>query len=421
VVRKFVEPALELIMLDKALRGEFDRERAKLIFGEMYATALAGDGAVGPDKVDLAVGGELGGGAALLRLATLLLLSQLLPDELKFNARRRVGKSVYNITAYGENAAGLMRLLAVSAPSAGGEYLSEKFDEFVKVDRVEVRLDKDSIRLTPRGLVAADLIISEAGIAVKYNVYLSEKAIKLHFVSSNRSHAELAARLLRLAGVSAEVKKVGDRNVWLVWATTDVLAAGREELRDAIRIVVEEALEKGWVDEKKARRWLEKLEEGRVLMEGGPKYHVRLTRSGALEVKYQPTDPDSIEWETQRLENMGLVKGVHFSVKMPEGGGKGYVNILKEGLAYAAWLSVYGSEDQRKLAAEFVNYILQRAEKAGEKVYEKAKKIVEEGKSRSSLKLEGFEKEVEVNGRKHVVKVIDGGANLKRAKAANST
>jgi len=46
------------------------------------------------------------------------------------------------------------------------------------------------------------------------------------------------------------------------------------------------------------------------LVEGGPKYHVRLTRSGALEVKYQPTDPDSIEWETQRLENMGLVKGV---------------------------------------------------------------------------------------------------------------
>jgi hypothetical protein len=39
VVRKFVAPALELIMLDKALRGEFDREKALLIFGEMYATA----------------------------------------------------------------------------------------------------------------------------------------------------------------------------------------------------------------------------------------------------------------------------------------------------------------------------------------------------------------------------------------------
>ncbi|MFZ8808201.1 MAG: hypothetical protein ACO2PN_08860 [Pyrobaculum sp.] len=100
------------------------------------------------------------------------------------------------------------------------------------------------IRLTDGGNVAADLIISEAGAAVKYNVYLRDRAIELHFVSSDRSHAELAARLLRLAGVSAEVKKVGDRNVWQVWATTDVLAAGREELRDAIRKVVEEALER---------------------------------------------------------------------------------------------------------------------------------------------------------------------------------
>jgi hypothetical protein len=32
VVRKFAAPALELIMLDKALKGEFDREEALLIF-----------------------------------------------------------------------------------------------------------------------------------------------------------------------------------------------------------------------------------------------------------------------------------------------------------------------------------------------------------------------------------------------------
>ena len=60
VVRKFVAPALELIVLDKALNNEFDREEALLIFGEMYATAVAGDGHVGPDKVELAVGGGLG-------------------------------------------------------------------------------------------------------------------------------------------------------------------------------------------------------------------------------------------------------------------------------------------------------------------------------------------------------------------------
>ena len=91
VVRKFVAPALELVMLDKALRGEFDREEARLIFGEMYATAIAGDGHVGPREVELTVGGELGGGVALLRLAALHLLNQLLPDELKFYARIYVG------------------------------------------------------------------------------------------------------------------------------------------------------------------------------------------------------------------------------------------------------------------------------------------------------------------------------------------
>jgi hypothetical protein len=107
---------------------------------------------------------------------------------------------------------------------------------------------------------------------------------------------------------------------------------------------------------------------------------------------------------------MGLVEDVHFTVKMPEGGEKGYVSILKEGLSYAARLSVYGSERQRELAAEFVNYILQRAWEEGEEVSEKATKIVDEGKARGSRTLKGFEKEVEVDGRRHKVKVIDGGA-----------
>jgi hypothetical protein len=37
---------------------------------------------------------------------------------------------------------------------------------------------------------------------------------------------------------------------------------------------------------------------------------------------------------------------------------------------------------------------------------------VEEGKARGSLTLKGFEKEVEVDGRKYVVKVIDGSAEF---------
>jgi hypothetical protein len=97
---------------------------------------------------------------------------------------------------------------------------------------------------------------------------------------------------------------------------------------------------------------------------------------------------------------------------MPESGKAGYVSILREGLAHAAWLSVHGSGEQQRLAAEFVKYILQRAREAGKEVYEKAGEIVEEGKARGSLTLKGFEKEVEVDGRRHVVKVIGGGAEF---------
>jgi hypothetical protein len=78
---------------------------------------------------------------------------------------------------------------------------------------------------------------------------------------------ELAARLLKLAGISAEVKKEGGRDEWYVKAATDMLAAGREELRKALAEVVRRAMEKGWVEAGKAEGWLEKLEKGRVLME----------------------------------------------------------------------------------------------------------------------------------------------------------
>ena len=415
VVRKFVELALELVMLNKAMNNEFDREEALLLFGEMYATAVAGDGHVESDRVMLTVGGELGGGAVLLRLATLHLLNQLMPDERKFNARAYMKRGrYYYIAAYGENAVGLMRLLAVSAPSTGGEYLSEKFNGFVEAAKVEVWLDKDNIRLTKRNVAAADLIISEGGVAVKYNVYL-RNAVVLEFRSTDRSRVELAARLVRLAGATAEVRKeeVGGKDMWYVRAATDKLAAGRKELRNAIAKIIEAARSKGWVDEKKAKRWLEKLGEGLTLREGWPRYHVGLSGSGALVVRFGSTDRNSIEREAQRFRDMGLVEGRHFTVKMPEEGRYGYVRVLKEGLAYAAWLSVHGKdEQQRRLAADFVEYILQRAEKEGDAVYEKVKEIVKEGKERDSLRLEGFKKEVEVDGRKYVVNIISGGAEF---------
>jgi hypothetical protein len=79
-------------------------------------------------------------------------------------------------------------------------------------------------------------------------------------------------------------------------------------------------------------------------------------------------------------------------------------------MAYAAWLSVYGSGEQQRLAAAFVELILQRAEGAGEEVRKKAEEIVKEGEERGSQTLKGFVKEVEVDGKTYVVKVIDGEA-----------
>jgi hypothetical protein len=423
VVRKFVAPALELVMLDKALSGKFDREEALLIFGEMCATAVAGDGHVKSGEFKLTVGGELGGGVALLRLAALLLLNQLLSDKLKFGVRVYVDKGVYHITAYGENAARLKRLLAVTAPSAGGEYLSDKFNEFAKAAKVEVRLVKNNdnkinIRLTRGGNVAANLKISEGDTEIEYNVYLIDDVIELQFESTDRRRGELAARLLRLAGVNAEVSKVGERNAWRVAVYTDQLAAGSAELRYAIAEIAKTARDNGWVDARKAERWLKKLESGLTLKEGWPRYSVGLTRSGALLVRFSSTSQASIEREAQRLENMGLEKDWHFTVKWPEKDSDGYLYILKEGFAYAAWHSVHGPEGQRDFAGEFVKYILQRAKEAcggAEQctVYEKAEKIVEWGKKWGSLKLTDIrEVEVEVEGEKYVMTVTGGGAKI---------
>jgi len=203
----------------------------------MYATAIAEDGSVGSEEVVLAVGGELGGGATLLRLAALRSLNQLLSKDLKFGVRTYVKEGrYYYIAATGDDAARLMRILAVAAPSAGGGYLSPKFDGFVEKAQVRVRsgegsirrtpkglsapsaggrylspkfkrfvgeaqvavrLNRDSIRLTKSGRVAADLTISEGGVEVKYNVYLLSDKVELQFSSTDRSRAELADAIAR--------------------------------------------------------------------------------------------------------------------------------------------------------------------------------------------------------------------------------
>ena len=62
-----------------------------------------------------------------------------------------------------------------------------------------------------------------------------------------------------------------------------------------------------------------------------------------------------------------------------------------------------------------MEYILQRAREEGDDVFKKALEVVEEGKARGYLTLKGFEKKVEVDGKKHVVKVIGGGAEFDKS------
>jgi len=256
---------------------------------------------------------------------------------------RRVG-SASKVIVSGGDAARLAGLYSLYGPPLleGDDMLkNHKLAEAVELGAEGLDIRWEGLRRTEKGLVAAGLIISVGGVAVKYNVYLRKNTIELNFQSTDRSRVELAAHLLKLAGVSAEVRREGGRSVWRVRAYTDRLAASRKELRKALAEIVETARDNDWVDADKAERWLKKLERGLTLKEGWPKYYVGLNK-GALVIRFSSTNPDSIAREVQRLREIGLEEGKHFTVKMPEGGREGYVSILKEGLAYAAWLSVYG-------------------------------------------------------------------------------
>jgi len=405
IAREVIAPVLLLIQAERLGVNETTLKH----FAAVASGAIDGDGHVSAAM-------EVVGLTSDKHTVALLWAAAFAAHGIKAEVRR-IG-SVFQVVASGGDAARLARLYFLSGPPLleGDErFISHKLAEAVKLGaRGVLSVSWEGLRRrTEGGPVAADLTISVDGVAVKYNVYLSEKAIELQFQSTDRNRVELAARLLRLAGVVAEVKKEGSRDAWYVRVATDRLAAGREELRKAIAEIVREAAARDWVDEKRAELWLEKLEEGLTLREGWPRYEVGLAK-GALMVRFSSTNSGNIEREKQRLENMGLEEGRHFTVKMPEGGKAGYVSILREGLERAAWLSVYGSGEQQRLADEFVKLILQRAEEKGVDVYKKALEIVNEGKSWRSLKLEDFEGRVEVNGRIYVVKVTGWGAEIEK-------
>jgi hypothetical protein len=376
MAREVVAPALLLMQAERLGVNETTLR----YFGAVASGAISGDGYV---SAAMRVVGLTSGKLEVALLWEAVLAAYSIKAKVR---KAESGDAVlgFHVIVSGDDAvrlAGLYFLYGSPLLEGDEKIISHKLAEAVKLAAEGLDIRWEGLRRTSGGRVAADLIISVGGAAVKYNVYLRTTDILLQFQSSDRSRVEHAARLLRLAGVSAEVKKEGSRDVWYVMAHTGMLAAGRKELRKALAEIVRKAVKNGGVDADKAEGWLKKLEEGLTLKEGWPKYYVGLTE-GALVVRFSSTNPDSIVREVQRLRERGLEEGKHFTVKMPKGGRNGYVRILREGLAYAAWLSVYGSGRQRELAAEFVEYILRRAEDAGKEVYEKAREIIEEGMSR---------------------------------------
>jgi hypothetical protein len=412
VAREAIAPALLLMQAEKLGVNE----ESLCYFAAAISGAVGGDGYVSAAMKEVGL-------ASGERPIALLWGAALAAHGIR--AEVRGAGTAFKVAASGGDAVRLARLYFLYGPPLleGGDerVINHKLAGAVVLGaKGALSIGWEGLRQTRGGIAAADLTISEGDVNVKYNAYLRKDDILLRFESTDRGRAELAARLLKLAGVSAEMRREDGKGEWYVRATTDRLAAGREELRGVLADIVREALAKGWVDAGKAERWLDKLERGLTLREGWPKYHVGLNE-GALEVRYRSTNPGNIEREARRLRAMGLEEGRHFAVKMPEGGGEGYVSILKEGLERAAWLSVHGSEEQRRLAAEFIGYILERAKEEGSEVYEKAKEVVERGREVGSLSLADVRgAEVDVGGRRHVVDVLGGGAQSEEGRSGRT-
>jgi hypothetical protein len=168
------------------------------------------------------------------------------------------------------------------------------------------------------------------------------------------------------------------------------LRLASEELRAALANIVRRAVEQGWVDEGRAMRWLEKLERGVVAWEG-KKFMVRLSGSGALEVRFRSTSRKSVEEVVREFKAMGLVEDKHFAVRWSGEGGR--VSLLAEGVRRLAWVSTHGEGEQRRRAEKFLKFLEEKAKAKGAEVLRKLEALVEEGRGRGALRLVGLEKD----------------------------
>jgi hypothetical protein len=113
--------------------------------------------------------------------------------------------------------------------------------------------------------------------------------------------------------------------------------------------------------------------------------------SGTLVVSFSSTSRESLDEVAGEFKAMGLVEGVHFTVKWS--GGRGRVYLLAEGVRRLKWVSERGEEGQRQRAAEFLKFLEAKARAKGEEVLRKLEALLEEGRSRGVLRLVGLERD----------------------------
>ncbi len=194
IAREVVAPALLLMQAEKLGVNETTLR----YFAAVVSGAIDGDGHVSAAMkiIELASGEHA---VALLWAAAFAAHS----------IRTKMGGagSASKVTVSGGDAArlaGLYFLCGHPLLEGGDErVINYKLAEAVKLGAEGLDVSWEGLRRTPSGHVAADLTISESGAAVKYNMYLRND-ILLQFQSTDRSRVELAARLLKLAGVGAE-------------------------------------------------------------------------------------------------------------------------------------------------------------------------------------------------------------------------
>lgn len=226
IAREVVAPALLLI---QAERLGVD-ETTLRYFAAVVSGAIDGDGHVSAARkeIGLASGKR---GVALLWGAVLAAYGIEAEVRKVWSGDAVLG---FQVIVSGDDAVRLAGLYFLyGSPLLEGDegVINYKLAEALKLGAERLDIRWEGLRRTDRGHVAADLTISEGDIKNKYNVYLRRDNIELEFQSTDRGRVELAARLLKLAGVGAEVMKKESMDVWRVRATTGMLVAGREELR----------------------------------------------------------------------------------------------------------------------------------------------------------------------------------------------